>query len=375
MKTLPFAIVLVFLSINTGCKMNPEKKETPLPVFDLGEAITKHVPDTFTWNSITKHITYIPISSTSDLLFASAQPVYSGKDFYCVVDHRTSTIFCTDKNGKVIHSFSKKGQGPGEYTMITYVHVNPQESTIRVFDQRANKYIVYDLDGNMKQEIFLKDKEITTPLFISNNYTVAKGQNDAPYRLYITDKELNIREGMFPADTSLTEMERMCMTWQLNFCRNRDQAIVHYVNEDTVFTVNGTGLQPLCIFKKGEYKLPEEEAKKPMEMTTNGSPYIRSMWLSSVPGYYLIAYLRENHFFYEVWDQTNNEIISRFSNEKGEWGLPLCLPSGKKVRIDTRNIYINGNTVISYIDAATAAEGKVPGVNEDDNPVLVVMEL
>ena len=55
--------------------------------------------------------------------------------------------------------------------------------------------------------------------------------------------------------------------------------------------------------------------------------------------------------------------------------MPLCLPSGKKVRIDTRNIYINGNTVISYIDAATAAEGKVPGVNEDDNPVLVVMEL
>ena len=373
MKTTFFAIPLVLLSIATGCKMNPEK--TVLPEFDLGAAIGKHIPDTFTWNSIAEQITYIPVSSASGEVFGSAQIVYSGPDFNCMADHNTNSIFLTDKQGKVIRYFSKKGQGPGEYSMITYVHVNPQESTIQVFDQRGNKYIVYDLEGNLKQEISLKDKEITTPLLISDNYTVARGQNDAAYKLYITDKELNIRESLFPMDSALTDMERMCLTWQFNYCRNRDEAIIHYANEDTVFAVNGKGIRPLCIFRKGEYKLPEEEAKKPMEMTEQGSPYIRAMWLSSVPGYYLITYMRENRFYDEIWSRTDNKILSRFTNENGEWGLPVRLPSGKKIRLNSRSLYIYGNTVASFIDAPTAVEGKVPGVDEDDNPVLIFITL
>lgn len=47
----------------------------------------------------------------------------------------------------------------------------------------------------------------------------------------------------------------------------------------------------------------------------------------------------------------------------------------KKVLLNTRLLYVNGNMVASFIDAATAVEGGVEGVEEDDNPVLVVMEL
>lgn len=112
-----------------------------------------------------------------------------------------------------------------------------------------------------------------------------------------------------------------------------------------------------------------------MEITEQGSPYLRSFWLSSIPGYYLVTYMRENRFYDEIWSRADHRILSRFSNENGEWGLPLCLPSGKKVRLNSRNLYINGNTVATFIDALTASDGQVPGVREEDNPVLIILTL
>ncbi|CAK7074892.1 MAG: hypothetical protein PARBA_03016 [Parabacteroides sp.] len=375
MKTTFFTLFLIVLSVGTGCKMNSDQDQKPLPVFDMEAAIGKQVPDTFTWNGIAKRITYVPISTPADKLFGSAQPVYVDHTMYCAVDHKTGTVFRTDKKGKVISSFSRKGHGPGEYNVLTYVHVNQVDSTIEVFDQRGGRHIVYDLDGNLIREIFLKEKGLDTPILISDNYIVARGQNNTTHKLYIADKDFNIRKSLFPMDTTLTEMQRLNLTWQLNYCRNRDFAVINFANEDTVFTVTESGAQPLCIFKKGVYNIPEEELKNPTEASGFGSDYIRTMWLSSIPGYYLISYVRKDNFWDEIWRKSDNQIVSRFSNEDGEFGFPLRLPSGKKIRINARNLYIKGNLVVTSIDAMVAVEGKIPDVDEDDNPVLVVMEI
>lgn len=375
MKTTFFTLFLIVLSVGTGCKMNSDQDQKPLPVLDMEAAIGKQVPDTFTWNGIAKRITYVPISTPADKLFGSAQPVYVDHTMYCAVDHKTGTVFRIDKKGKVISSFSRKGHGPGEYNVLTYVHVNQVDSTIEVFDQRGGRHIVYDLDGNLIREIFLKEKGLDTPILISDNYIVARGQNNTTHKLYIADKDFNIRKSLFPMDTTLTEMQRLNLTWQLNYCRNRDFAVINFANEDTVFTVTESGAQPLCIFKKGVYNIPEEELKNPTEASGFGSDYIRTMWLSSIPGYYLISYVRKDNFWDEIWRKSDNQIVSRFSNEDGEFGFPLRLPSGKKIRINARNLYIKGNLVVTSIDAIVAVEGKIPDVDEDDNPVLVVMEI
>lgn len=40
-----------------------------------------------------------------------------------MVDHKASTVFRVDKKGKIISSFSKKGQESGEYVNLTYIYV------------------------------------------------------------------------------------------------------------------------------------------------------------------------------------------------------------------------------------------------------------
>ena len=113
----------------------------------------------------------------------------------------------------------------------------------------------------------------------------------------------------------------------------------------------------------------------PTEASGFDSDYIRTMWLSSIPGFYLISYVRKDNFWDEIWRKSDNQILSRFSNEDGEFGLPLRLPSGKKIRIDARRLYVKGNLVVTSIDAVEAVEGKIPDVDEDDNPVLIIMEI
>lgn len=374
MKTVYFTLLLTIMYMGTGCKRNVNEN-TPLPILNIGLSVDKQVPNTFTWNSIAKRTTYIPISTPSNALIGSAALVHIGNDCYYMIDQQTKTIFRTEKDGKIIHSFSRVGNGPGEYAMLSYVHVNPEDSTIRVFDQKNDKCIVYDLAGNFIKEIFLKEKKASVPVFMSNNYVVVRGIPEEKHKLYITDKELNIRKRLFPMDTTCTDMECLCLIWQINRCQNRDRTLINFANEDTVFNITENGSHPFCILKKGEYGLPESEAKKPMSPTPQGSPYIRTMRLTSIPGYYLISYMLKNHLYDEVWSKTDNQIISRFTNKNGEAGYPFCLPSGKKIQINANSLFIQGNIVAFFISADIAAEEKIVNVKEDDNPVLVIMEL
>lgn len=351
-------------------------KKTSLPVLDLGAAIERSVPDTFVWNTVAKKVTYIPISSTGNMLLALARPVYIGDDYHYVVDHKTNTVSRINSKGEIVCSFSRRGQGPGEYIYLTYVHIDPENRTVCVYDQKRNNSIIYDLDGNFIQEIPFAEKKINTPLLVSSDYAVVKGEySESDCKLYITDKEFNKEKGLFPLDTSLTDGERLCLTWQLNFCRNRDRAIVHYTDEDTVFSVTKEGVLPICIVEKGQYKLPKESAKKPQEITPEGSPYIQTMGLSLISDYYMVSYVLRNKLYNEIWNKVDNRIITRFSSEEGKRGIPFRLPNGNKTWIDTRSLYMDGKTIAFSINAYTAFEGGVPGVGEDDNPVLVIMDL
>ena len=69
MKAVDWVFLLVILSVVPGCKRVSDGNNTSLPVLDMGATIGKQVPDTFTWNSVAKKITYVPISTSPDALF------------------------------------------------------------------------------------------------------------------------------------------------------------------------------------------------------------------------------------------------------------------------------------------------------------------
>lgn len=167
MKKSTLFITLGLLAACSGkpkeTKVSLENKEieTEIPVVDLASVINQQVPDTFTWNSIAKNIQLIPIStSNKTLMGVSRGVIYMGEDYYIIAEYQTQTLYRVDMNGKIQKAFRHVGNGPGEYVYLTRISFNPEDSTIQVFDNGNQKRIFYDVNGNLRKEISLKDKEI-----------------------------------------------------------------------------------------------------------------------------------------------------------------------------------------------------------------------
>ena len=62
MKTISLFFFLIVLSVAVGCKRTLSENKGTLPVLDMEATIGKQAPDTFTWNSVAKKITYVPMS-------------------------------------------------------------------------------------------------------------------------------------------------------------------------------------------------------------------------------------------------------------------------------------------------------------------------
>ena len=120
--------------------------------------------------------------------------------------------------------------------------------------------------------------------------------------------------------------------------------------------------------------MSEEEARKLPNPAERIPTYLWSFFISDVADYLLVTYLREDIMQEEVWRKSDQQLLTRISKQGGA-GLPLRLPNGTEIRIRPRSLYVNDNIAAYFVDAPTAIEGGIEGVDEDDNPVLVVMEL
>lgn len=381
MKKSTLFITLGLLAACSGkpkeTKVSLENKEieTEIPVVDLASVINQQVPDTFTWNSIAKNIQLIPIStSNKTLMGVSRGVIYMGEDYYIIAEYQTQTLYRVDMNGKIQKAFRHVGNGPGEYVYLTRISFNPEDSTIQVFDNGNQKRIFYDVNGNLRKEISLKDKEINSPLLIKDNYMVCRGNPESPYQLYITDNDLNIRQSLCPFDSTLTIWEKAATHLQTNRCNNMDMLLFNHAPSDSVFTVTDKGLTPLFILKKGKYAIPSTEVKNFINLVKQGDPHILSLQIHSIPGYYLICYLQNQQYREEIWRKSDNQIISRFISGNNEYGYPVTLPSGKTIRVSSSNMYNKGNKIALFIPAEDVT-GEIEGVKEDDNPVLLIMDI
>ena len=161
-------------------------KEDTIAILDFASAISKEVPDTFTWNSVAKKVTYIPLSS-SHLMDGHPAINYLGDDMCILSEGKEQWIHRVDFKGSFLSSFRHVGNGPGEYVYLSSVVYHPKDSTIRVFDNGSHKYIIYSKEGKLFREINLVDSELNYLLHAEGDTTFvvaasAMGNRKSSYR-------------------------------------------------------------------------------------------------------------------------------------------------------------------------------------------------
>jgi hypothetical protein len=83
------------------------------------------------------------------------------QEYIYAADWKETLIKVYDKNGKHVRSFGRKGQGPGEIGLPSYLGIF-QGNKIVINDQANGKFIIYSRDGELLKEISMgKNRSLT----------------------------------------------------------------------------------------------------------------------------------------------------------------------------------------------------------------------
>ncbi len=144
MKKLFLYSTILLLMITIACSSkNNDNNNTDLKVNN-----NLSIKDVFS------RITVVPLETTNNSLIKNINKIIFYKGYYYIFDKAQYGVFKFDKNGKFILKLNKRGQGPGEYSLIDDFDINRFNETMELLNPRGFIHI-YSLDGQFIEEITL----------------------------------------------------------------------------------------------------------------------------------------------------------------------------------------------------------------------------
>ena len=261
----------------TACHSRPQADtaEETIPqdtiaILDFASAINKEVPDTFTWNSVAKKVTYIPLSS-SHLMDGHPAINYLGDDMCILSEGKEQWIHRVDFKGSFLSSFRHVGNGPGEYVYLSSVVYHPKDSTIRVFDNGSHKYIIYSKEGKLFREINLVDSELNYLLHAEGDTYFCSGSfSNGKSEIIVSDTALRVKSSILPFDPTDDYVTRggIMLTTSVQRCGPK-LCLFNHIYSDSVFLLTPDGLKPEFILRKGKYAPSLDDVKQFMKWNKN----------------------------------------------------------------------------------------------------------
>ncbi len=156
---LKYLIFLLFIcSVSSGCR---KKQMIETNSFQL------NVEDSYVYYSIKdnrievdlntlqkvslfdyfSHIELIPLDTNNDVLIGICEEVIHYQNRYYVFDRKQHRVYVFDNTGKFIFQIGKRGRGPGEYTEMRSIFLNPFNGNIDILD--LGFIYSYDLSGKL----------------------------------------------------------------------------------------------------------------------------------------------------------------------------------------------------------------------------------
>lgn len=149
-----------------------------------------------------KDVTFLPLETNANTLLGSVDKVefYDGTIY--IADYSTRKVVAYDMTGKLRFVLDRQGRGPGEYLEIKSFSVD--SDNLYILDNFGRKLFVYDsLTGEYKttkeMPIVAWDLEALSNGDLIFAFVTAGGKlskKQPPYRLFVTDNNLNVKEQM-----------------------------------------------------------------------------------------------------------------------------------------------------------------------------------
>jgi hypothetical protein len=118
-----------------------------------------------------RSIELIPLETSSNVLMKSISRLVDHQGRYYALDKPQAIVFVFDRDGNCLFKIDKKGKGPGEYSSIEDILINPFTDRLEILTAYGFVH-EYDLSGD-----FIETKRISYPDFRAVHQFVAVDSN------------------------------------------------------------------------------------------------------------------------------------------------------------------------------------------------------
>ncbi len=198
--------LIFFLLICSSCNRKKQSTDTKLfqpapidsfvyyPIKDNQIKVDLHKLQKTSLFDYFSHVELIPLDTNDDVLIGICEEIIHYQDRYYVFDRQQYKVYIFDDTGNFIFQINKHGRGPGEYTEMRSIFLNPFTNNIDILDfgclysyDLSGKYVKTIQLANLNPPIYpynlivLNEK---TYVFYTINPSVPGNSNSVSYRIF-----------------------------------------------------------------------------------------------------------------------------------------------------------------------------------------------
>jgi 6-bladed beta-propeller len=286
-QSLKVTLFAASLSLFFSCGTNTSNTEIPIMNIEEGVQQGKTIP----LSSICSSIEYIPLQTDSTALIGE-RPFFAeaGGFFYCA-DSQGKNCKVFDGKGNFIKTIGNKGNGKGEFIILSELAVDSHNSNVLIRD--FNKIVVYDKDGAFVKDVsfdkiknqnysvtgmaYLGNGQYCLGLYRLNGDIAALAViNDEGDVLWKRDErafdDVRVNDAVINGKSV-----QMRTTYSLVLQLFNDNIRVVNLKNDTIFTYSGNfERKPAFVKYLGKYKLNEDESNMAEAIKLTAHPMLET---------------------------------------------------------------------------------------------------
>jgi hypothetical protein len=329
---------------------------------------------------------FIHLETTEESLIGGIGQIEIYKDNIFILDDRSNNVLVFSIDGKFIHKFTNRGNGPGEFITPTSFYID-KKGYFLLFDTQLNRILKYDL-MNLK---FIK--EIKMPFNSAKSFFVLpddnlylyyanKGSRDYKYEeiLNISDEKGVIHKKLLKA----TPSEKVFHGSLTNFYYLSGNTYFYPHFSNKIYLVTKDSIQCKYEMFFGDSKIVDQDLflknkgtiETFNEIMTNGKDWIRLLYVYENEKYLVVKYYIKKDFYTGIYNKESRKVINfKQSDVLDDIGIggKFPLPIG-----------VNGNQFISQINLfdinkkslkIESLRKYVEISKEDSNPILMLYSI
>ena len=355
-------------------------------LLDFEKIIKQNPPDTFVLNDIAQDIRWVPLQTTDSSLIGDIAFKLDEIDQSYIVSAGWFTkaqIKQFDTTGRFMRDLIQLGHGPKELPRFHNWVTNDSLQKISIIGPM--KMIVRSFKNNNISDIFLHTFVGNCALLNDGHYVCAPtyGSNDAkePYLYFLDSTGESVKSLFYPQNRELeVQIPEGAYTGPYEsygiYPNYTGDALFRDMFNDTIYRIRGVDdIRPYICINRGKLAPKIEDAHNVSRK--DETIYIRH--LSESQKYLFFKYAYKKNYYTMIWDKKSKKIIantpiSDISSFEINYKLfaKYRTPNGEEVMVNI--VSLTADRMYGILRTSQAMKF-VPGVTENSNPVILVIDL